>query len=109
ILLWVVVLKSGIHATLAGVALALTIPLRRAPGVGNDLQASPLHRMEHALHGVVPFLVVPVFGFANAGVSFSGMSLATLAEPLTLGIALGLLAGKLLGVFGTAFLAIRFG
>jgi NhaA family Na+:H+ antiporter len=109
VILWVVVLKSGIHATLAGVALALTIPLRRAPGIEHDLEASPLHRMEHALHGVVPFFVVPVFGFANAGVSFSGMSLATLAEPLTLGIALGLLAGKVVGVFGTVYLAVRAG
>jgi NhaA family Na+:H+ antiporter len=109
IVLWIVVLKSGIHATLAGVALALTIPLRHSPGVEHDFHASPLHRMEHALHGVVPFLVVPLFGFANAGVSFAGMSLATLAEPLTLGIALGLLAGKLLGVFGTVFIAVRLG
>ncbi|MGN6464959.1 MAG: Na+/H+ antiporter NhaA [Rhizobiaceae bacterium] len=109
VILWVVVLKSGIHATLAGVALALTIPLRRAPGIEHDLEASPLHRMEHALHGVVPFFVVPVFGFANAGVSFSGMSLATLAEPLTLGIALGLLGGKVVGVFGTVYLAVRAG
>ncbi|MGN6468630.1 MAG: Na+/H+ antiporter NhaA [Rhizobiaceae bacterium] len=109
VILWVVVLKSGIHATLAGVALALTIPLRRAPGLESDLQASPLHRMEHALHGVVPFVIVPVFGFANAGVSFAGMSAATLTEPLTLGVALGLLAGKLIGVFGTVFVAVRLG
>ena len=109
VVLWVVVLKSGVHATLAGVALALTIPLRRSAGLANDLAASPLHRMEHALHGVVPFVVVPLFGFANAGVSFAGMSAATLAEPLTLGIAFGLVAGKLLGVFGAAFLAVRLG
>jgi NhaA family Na+:H+ antiporter len=109
VVLWVVVLKSGIHATLAGVALALTIPLRPTPGIENDFAASPLHRMEHALHGVVPFVIVPLFGFANAGVSFAGMSPATLAEPLTLGVALGLLAGKLLGVFGTVFVAVRLG
>jgi NhaA family Na+:H+ antiporter len=109
VILWVVVLKSGIHATLAGVALALTVPLRRAPGIESDLAASPLHRMEHALHGAVPFVIVPLFGFANAGVSFAGMSPATLAEPLTLGVALGLLAGKLLGVFGTVFVAVRLG
>jgi NhaA family Na+:H+ antiporter len=107
--LWVVVLESGVHATLAGVALALTIPLRRAPGVAHDLEHSPLHRLEHSLHKVVPFVIVPLFGFANAGVSFAGMTPAALLEPLTLGIALGLVAGKLVGVFGTSFLAIRAG
>lgn len=107
--LWFVVLKSGVHATLAGVALALTIPLRRAPGIAHDLEVSPLHRLEHLLHGFVPFIVIPIFGFANAGVSFAGMSLGDLAEPLTLGVALGLILGKLVGVFGTAYLAIRTG
>ncbi|TPN93754.1 Na+/H+ antiporter NhaA [Mesorhizobium sp. B1-1-5] len=108
-LLWVLVLKSGVHATLAGVALALTIPLERSPGIGHDLEHSPLHRLEHGLHGLVPFLVIPIFGFANAGVSLGGLSLAALVEPLTLGVAAGLVLGKLVGVFGSSAMAIRFG
>jgi NhaA family Na+:H+ antiporter len=107
--LWFVVLKSGVHATLAGVALALTIPLRQSPGIARDLEVSPLHRLEHGLHTVVPFVIIPVFGFANAGVSFAGMELSALTEPLTLGVALGLVFGKLIGVFGTAYVAIRTG
>ena len=109
LVLWVLVLKSGVHATLAGVALALTVPLRAAPGIARDLDHSPLHRLEHALHGVVPFVIIPVFGFANAGVSLAGVSLANLAEPLTLGVAAGLVVGKLVGVFGSSALAIRLG
>ncbi|MBZ9860725.1 Na+/H+ antiporter NhaA [Mesorhizobium sp. CA12] len=108
-LLWVLVLKSGVHATLAGVALALTIPLERSPGISRDLEHSPLHRLEHGLHRLVPFLVIPIFGFANAGVSLGGLSLAALVEPLTLGVAAGLVLGKLIGVFGSSALAIRFG
>ncbi|MBZ9768619.1 Na+/H+ antiporter NhaA [Mesorhizobium sp. CA6] len=108
-LLWVLVLKSGVHATLAGVALALTIPLERSPGISRDLEHSPLHRLEHGLHRLVPFLVIPIFGFANAGVSLGGLSLAALVEPLTLGVAAGLVLGKLVGVFGSSALAIRFG
>jgi NhaA family Na+:H+ antiporter len=99
--LWVLVLLSGVHATVAGVVLALTIPL------GSDEHASPLHRLEHALAPWVGFLIVPVFGFANAGVSFAGMSAAVLAQPITLGVALGLFAGKQIGVFGAAWLAIK--
>ncbi|MBZ9843889.1 Na+/H+ antiporter NhaA [Mesorhizobium sp. CA5] len=109
VVLWVLVLKSGVHATLAGVALALTIPLERSPGISRDLGHSPLHRLEHGLHRLVPFLVIPIFGFANAGVSLGGLSLAALVEPLTLGVAAGLVLGKLVGVFGSSALAIRFG
>ena len=109
VVLWILVLKSGVHATLAGVALALTIPLRTSPGIARDLEGSPLHRMEHALHKVVPFVVIPIFGFANAGVSFAGLSIASLVEPLTLGVAGGLVLGKLIGVFGSAALTIRLG
>ena len=108
-LLWVFVLRSGVHATIAGVALALTIPLRAVPGGTDDLPASPLHRLEHGLHAWVAFAVVPVFGFANAGVSFAGVSADALLDHLTLGVALGLLVGKLVGVFGAAVLAIRAG
>ncbi|RWF25648.1 MAG: Na+/H+ antiporter NhaA, partial [Mesorhizobium sp.] len=108
-LLWVLVLKSGVHATLAGVALALTIPLERSAGTGHDAEHSPLHRLEHGLHRLVPFIVIPVFGFANAGVSLGGLSLAALVEPLTLGVAAGLVLGKLIGVFGSSALAIRLG
>ncbi|BAB51783.1 Na+/H+ antiporter NhaA [Mesorhizobium japonicum] len=108
-ILWVLVLKSGVHATLAGVALALTIPLERSAGVGHDLDHSPLHRLEHGLHKIVPFFVIPIFGFANAGVSLAGLSLGALIEPLTLGVAAGLVVGKLVGVFGSSALAIRLG
>ncbi|MDX8466453.1 Na+/H+ antiporter NhaA [Mesorhizobium sp. VK23B] len=107
--LWVLVLKSGVHATLAGVALALTIPLERSPGIGHDLEHSPLHRLEHGLHKLVPFIVIPIFGFANAGVSLGGLSFTGLVEPLTLGVAAGLVLGKLVGVFGSSALAIRLG
>ena len=108
--LWLLVLRSGVHATLAGVLLALAIPLRRTPGAPEASAAeSPLHRLEHALQAPVAFLVVPVFGFANAGVSFAGVTADTLAEPLTLGVALGLLLGKLVGVFGFSALLIRAG
>ncbi|MHB1313428.1 MAG: Na+/H+ antiporter NhaA [Gemmatimonadaceae bacterium] len=107
VLLWFCVLQSGVHATLAGVALALTIPLR---GEGDpEPFAAPLHRLEHDLHPWVAFLVLPVFGFANAGVSWSGVSLAELAGPVPLGIAAGLLLGKPLGVFGFSWLAARLG
>ncbi|MFD1985241.1 Na+/H+ antiporter NhaA [Mesorhizobium newzealandense] len=107
--LWVLVLKSGVHATLAGVALALTIPLERSAGIRHDLDHSPLHRLEHGLHRIVPFVVIPIFGFANAGVSLSGLSVGALIEPLTLGVAAGLVVGKLVGVFGSSALAIRLG
>jgi len=106
VVLWVLVLLSGVHATLAGVALALMIPLRASPGKPEDT-TSPLHRLEHALQPWVAFLIVPVFGFANAGVSFAGMSVASLLNPVPLGVALGLFAGKQLGVFAFSWVAIR--
>ncbi|CCV03452.1 sodium-proton antiporter [Mesorhizobium metallidurans STM 2683] len=109
VILWVLVLKSGVHATLAGVALALTIPLERSAGLSRDVDHSPLHRLEHGLSRIVPFVVIPIFGFANAGVSLAGLSPAALVEPLTLGVAAGLVAGKLVGVFGFSALAIRLG
>jgi NhaA family Na+:H+ antiporter len=106
--LWFFVLKSGVHATLAGVALALSIPLR-PQNQGHAGAHSPLHALEHALHKPVALLIVPLFGFANAGVSFAGMGLSSLAQPVPLGVALGLFLGKQLGVFGFAWLAIKSG
>jgi NhaA family Na+:H+ antiporter len=107
VVLWICVFKSGIHATVAGVVLALAIP--RAPrGMRMEEDNSPLLKLEHALAPWVGFLILPVFGFANAGVSFAGISVEDLLHPLTLGIALGLFFGKQIGVFGAAWLAIRF-
>jgi Na+:H+ antiporter, NhaA family len=100
-LLWYFMLQSGVHATIAGVVLALTIP------AGDD--HSPLHRLEHGLHKWVAFGIVPVFGFANAGVSLSGLSLEILAQPVTLGIAAGLFLGKQIGVFAATRLAVAAG
>ena len=107
--LWFFVLRSGVHATIAGVILAFTIPLRAAPAAPDDREASPLHRLEHALHTPVAFLIIPIFGLANAGVSFAGITSEALLDHLTLGVALGLLLGKLIGVFGSAALVIRLG
>ena len=101
LVIWVCVLKSGIHATLAGVVTAMAIPLK------DDHGGSPLETAEHALHPWVAFAVLPMFAFANAGVNLQGVSLATLAQGVPLGIALGLVAGKAVGVFGAAWLLIR--
>jgi NhaA family Na+:H+ antiporter len=109
LVLWVLVLRSGVHATLAGVVLAFTIPLQTTPGRPDMASSSPLHRLEHVLHLPVGFLVVPIFGLANAGVAFLGLPAEALAAPVTLGVGLGLLVGKLVGVFGFSVLAIRLG
>jgi NhaA family Na+:H+ antiporter len=110
LVLWLLVFASGIHATLAGVLLALTIPLKITPGAPEaSPDESPLHRLEHLLHKPVAFVIVPIFGFANAGVSLSGVSLALFSEPLTIGVAVGLLAGKLVGVLGTVALLVKLG
>lgn len=101
-ILWFFVLRSGVHATLAGVALALTIPLR----IVSESRDPPLMALENSLHRVVPMLIIPLFGFANAGLSFAGLSVANFVEPLTLGVALGLLCGKIIGVFGFSGIAI---
>ncbi|WP_026326176.1 Na+/H+ antiporter NhaA [Sphingomonas sp. Mn802worker] len=106
--LWVAVWMSGIHATIAGVVTAALIPIRRSPGAP-DAAGSPLHRLEHALQSWVAYAIVPLFGFANAGVSLAGFSLATLVAPLPLGIAAGLIVGKQVGVFGAVFAAAQFG
>jgi NhaA family Na+:H+ antiporter len=102
-LLWFVVHRSGVHATLAGVAVAAFIPLRQSP------DASPLHRLEHRLQPWVAYLVLPLFGFANAGVTLSGQSGATLLAGVPLGIAAGLFVGKQLGVLSFTWAAIRLG
>ncbi|CAI9400673.1 Na(+)/H(+) antiporter NhaA [Pleomorphomonas sp. T1.2MG-36] len=108
--LWVLVFISGVHATLAGVMLALMIPLKVTPGAPEAAHGeSPLHRLEHALHKPVAFVIVPIFGFANAGVSLAGLSLGVFAEPLTMGVAAGLLLGKLVGVVGTVALLVKLG
>lgn len=104
--LWWFVLRSGVHATLAGVLLAQTIPITRTP-TEPESATSPLHRLEHAIAPLVAFAIVPVFGFANAGVSFAGTSAAALLVPLPLGIAAGLFLGKQIGVFGLSWVAIR--
>jgi Na+:H+ antiporter, NhaA family len=94
-ILWFAVLKSGIHATLAGVVTAMFIPLR----CPNDPKKSPLKHLEHGLHPWVAFMVLPIFAFSNAGVSFAGMTWADVMNPVTLGIAKGLFFGKQIGVF----------
>lgn len=101
--LWLLVLKSGVHATLAGVITAFFLPLKDRYG------KSPLHALEHALTPYVLFLIVPVFAFANAGVMLAGLTLADLLAPLPLGIALGLVIGKQAGIFGTTWLIVRLG
>ena len=103
--IWVCVLKSGVHATLAGVLTALAIPIH---GKTKEAQ-SPLHKLEHGLHPWIAFGVLPIFAFANAGVSLTGLSLEDLAAPITLGVAAGLFIGKQIGVFGATFLAVKAG
>jgi Na+:H+ antiporter, NhaA family len=107
-LLWVFVLKSGVHASLAGVAIALTIPLKATPGHPDDA-ASPLHILEHRLQPWVAYLVVPLFGFANAGVNLLGLDASGPLANLPLGIAAGLFFGKQAGVFSFSWAAIRLG
>lgn len=104
-LVWVAVLKSGVHATLAGVITAFAIPLARpAPD-----KPSPLTRAEHGLHIWVAFLILPLFAFANAGVSLKGLSPADLLSPVPLGIAAGLFIGKQIGVFSACWIAVKLG
>ena len=105
--LWFAMLLSGVHATVAGVLAAMTIPIVITPGAP-DAADSPLHRLEHKLAPWVAFLIVPLFGFANAGVSLAGIGLGEMLAPLPLGIAAGLFVGKQVGIFGTVRLAVRF-
>ncbi len=105
--LWISVLKSGVHATLAGVALAFTIPLNARDEEGQSF--SPLKDIEHDLHYWVAFFILPLFAFVNAGVDMREISLDQMAGPVPLGILLGLFIGKQLGVFGFSWVAIRLG
>jgi len=105
LIMWVSVLKSGVHATLAGVALAAFIPLK-VPG---EPDRSPLRELEHDLHTLVAFAILPIFAFVNAGVSFRGIGLEDLMHPVPMGIAAGLFIGKQVGVFGFCWLAIKAG
>ncbi len=103
-ILWIAVLKSGVHATLAGVVIGFAIPLKGKKG-----EKSPLKHMEHALHPYVAFGILPLFAFANAGISLEGVSIEGLTSMLPLGIALGLLVGKPLGIFSFSWVAVKMG
>jgi NhaA family Na+:H+ antiporter len=103
IVIWALMLVSGVHATLAGVAVALTIPMTRSPGEP-DAAHSPLHTLEHAIAPWVAFLIVPIFGFANAGLNFGGITMEMFFAPLVLGIVFGLFVGKQIGVFTVIWL-----
>lgn len=109
VFMWVCVLKSGVHATLAGVALALAIPLRSSDKSSSVVASSMLARLEHGLQPWVKFLIAPLFAFANAGVSLAGLSLSTALAPVPLGIAAGLFLGKQIGIFTSTWLAVRLG
>ena len=103
---WLCVLQSGIHATLAGVAVAMTVPRSRSPGRPHHAH-SPLSRLEHGLHPWIAYAIVPLFGFANAGVALGGFTLADTHAPVPLGVALGLFMGKQLGILSAVFLLVR--
>ncbi|MCB1667116.1 MAG: Na+/H+ antiporter NhaA [Porticoccaceae bacterium] len=103
IVMWIATLKSGVHATLAGVVLAMFIPIRDK----NDASISPLKYLEHDLHPIVAFFVLPVFAFANAGINFTGLTADQVLHGVPIGIALGLFFGKQIGVFGLCWLTIK--
>ncbi len=103
--MWVATLKSGVHATLAGVMLAMFIPLKSKA----DPEFSPLKSLEHDLHLLVAFFILPIFAFANAGIDFRGVGLEQLTHNVPVGIALGLFVGKQLGIFGLCWLAVKIG
>ena len=104
-IIWAAVLKSGVHATLAGVIIAAFIPLRGSP----PSKQSPLEKLEEDLHPTVAYAILPLFAFSNTGISLEGLSLSSLVEPVPLGIILGLVVGKQLGVFGFSWIAIQCG
>ncbi|MFC1567883.1 Na+/H+ antiporter NhaA [Pseudomonadota bacterium] len=105
LIMWIAVLKSGVHATLAGVVLAMFIPLARDPETGR----SPLKALEHDLHAMVAFIILPIFAFANSGLNVTAMGVEDIMHPVTIGIILGLFVGKQLGVFTFAWLAVKMG
>lgn len=105
LIMWTALLKSGVHATLAGVALAAFIPMQSR----YEPQRSPLREFENDLHHLVAFIILPMFAFANAGVTFSGMGLEDFLHPVSTGIAAGLFFGKQIGVFLFCWVAVRFG
>lgn len=108
--LWFFTYRSGVHATIAGVLLALTIPIKRTPAKPEaTIAESPLHLLEHSLIKPVSFIIVPIFGFANAGVSFAGLGTEAFFAPVTVGVAAGLAVGKLVGIFGAVSLLVRSG
>ncbi len=107
IVLWVSVLKSGVHATLAGVALAFFIPLNSKDKKGKEFSISK--ELEHDLHYWVAFLILPLFAFVNAGVNLRGISLSDMTNTVPMGIMLGLFIGKQVGVFGFSYIAIKLG
>ncbi|AYO61981.1 pH-dependent sodium/proton antiporter [Aeromonas salmonicida subsp. salmonicida] len=112
LVLWVAVLKSGVHATLAGVVVGFMIPLngkRYASPLNGKRYASPLKHLEHALHPWSAYLILPLFAFANAGVSLDGIGLSSLLSPVPMGIMLGLFVGKPLGVFTISWLSVKLG
>ena len=106
--LWWFMLHSGVHATLAGVIAAMAIPVKRTPAAP-EARDSPLHILEHGLHPWVAFLILPIFGLVNAGVPLADFDGAALLAPAPLGVALGLFAGKQVGVFASCWLVARLG
>jgi NhaA family Na+:H+ antiporter len=106
--LWYALLVSGVHATIAGVLAAGAIPVVKTPGAPDSAE-SPLHRLEHGIAPWVAFLIVPLFGFANAGVSIGDVGVGQILAPLPLGIAAGLFLGKQVGIFGAVWLCVRLG
>lgn len=103
VIMWVATLKSGVHATLAGVVMAMFIPIKANTNAGG----SPLKEMEHDLHAAVAFFILPLFAFANAGIDFTGLGVEQFLHPVPLGITLGLFIGNQVGVFGFCWLAIK--
>ena len=101
--MWIAMLKSGVHATLAGIVLAMFIPMRSA----ENKEHSPLKSMEHDLHSVVAFFILPIFAFANAGINLTGVGMEQVLHSVPLGIALGLFIGKQVGIFGLCWIAIK--
>ena len=105
LIMWTALLKSGVHATLSGVVLAMFIPMKSK----TNPHYSPLKSMEHDLHSVVAFIILPIFAFANAGISFTNVGAEQILHSVPLGIALGLFIGKQIGVFGFCWIAIKLG